>query len=101
MRFLPLAAVLASGLIAGFCLPAAASADSIVYASDGNLFLISPDGAKSYQLTRDGGYSSPSQADDGTIGAAARAHGPRRPADRSPGRRDGLARLAAGHRRPV
>jgi WD40-like Beta Propeller Repeat len=47
----------------------AASADSVVYAKQGNLFLTSPDGAKSYQLTFDGGYSSPSQAANGTIGA--------------------------------
>jgi hypothetical protein len=46
-----------------------AAADSIVYAKDGNLFLTSPDGSRGYQLTFDGGYSSPSQADDGTIGA--------------------------------
>jgi hypothetical protein len=46
-----------------------AAADSIVYAKRGNLYLTSPDGAKGYQLTFDGGYSSPSQADNGTIGA--------------------------------
>ena len=59
-----LATVVALGVAAS---PAAA--DSIVYAKDGNLFLTSPDGSKGYQLTTDGGYSSPSQADDGTIGA--------------------------------
>src|SRR3954452_19211373 len=58
-----------AALIAALALPATASADSIVYAKQGNLFLTSPDGAQSYQLTTDGGYSSPSQADDGTIGA--------------------------------
>ena len=80
MRFLPmLAAALAAASVApalgpqraeGFpdgTLPAAA--DSIVYAKDGNLFLTSPDGSKGYQLTRDGGYSEPSQADNGVIGA--------------------------------
>jgi hypothetical protein len=46
-----------------------ANADSIVYAKQGNLFLTSPDGSKGYQLTFDGGYSSPSQATNGTIGA--------------------------------
>ncbi|HEY6886398.1 MAG TPA: hypothetical protein VI300_01425 [Solirubrobacter sp.] len=46
-----------------------AAADSIVYAKQGNLFLTSVDGSIGYQLTRDGGYSSPSQAADGTIGA--------------------------------
>ena len=50
-------------------LPAAASADSIVYIKDGNVWLTSPDASKQYQVTFDGGYSSPSQANDGTIGA--------------------------------
>jgi hypothetical protein len=40
-----------------------------VYAKQGNLYLTSPDGLTGYQLTFDGGYSSPSQAADGTIGA--------------------------------
>lgn len=46
-----------------------AAADSIVFIKDGNVWLTSPDGAKSYAVTSDGGYSSPSQADDGTIAA--------------------------------
>ena len=50
---------LAAGAAAG---PAAA--DSIVYVRDGNLHLTSPDGSRGYQVTYDGGYSSPSQADD-------------------------------------
>jgi hypothetical protein len=66
VRFLPilLITIVAAAVAAG---PAAA--DSIVYAKRGNLYLTSPDGAKGYQLTFDGGYSSPSQADNGTIGA--------------------------------
>ena len=60
----PIAALVAAGVAAS---PAAA--DSIVYAKQGNLFLTSPDGSQGYQLTSDGGYSSPSQAADGTIGA--------------------------------
>ena len=66
MRFLPTVVL---GLIAAAALASSASADSIVYAKDGNLFLISADGARGYQVTHDGGYSSPSQAADGTIGA--------------------------------
>jgi hypothetical protein len=62
-------AIIATVLVAAAIAAAPASADSIVYAKDGNLFLTSPDGSKGYQLTFDGGYSSPSQADDGTIGA--------------------------------
>ena len=50
-------------------LPAAASAESIVYVKDGNVWLSSPDASKQYQVTFDGGYSSPSQANDGTIAA--------------------------------
>jgi hypothetical protein len=46
---------------------ATASASSIVYVKAGDVWLSSPDGAKSYRVTYDGGYQSPSQADDGTI----------------------------------
>ncbi len=58
-------------VVAGSALATAApaAADSIVYVKHGNLFLTSPDGTAGYQLTFDGGYSSPSQADNGTIGA--------------------------------
>jgi hypothetical protein len=55
--------------IAAGAAAAPAAADSIVYVRDGNLHLTSPDGSRGYQVTFDGGYSSPSQADDGTIGA--------------------------------
>jgi hypothetical protein len=61
-----LAALLAAGVAAG-ALAATAGADSIVYVKDGNVWLTSPDAAKQYQVTFDGGYASPSQADDGTI----------------------------------
>ncbi len=80
MRLLPMlaAALAAASVAAGSDAAAAtrssltappAAADSIVYAKDGNLFLTSPDGSKGYQLTRDGGYSEPSQADNGIVGA--------------------------------
>jgi hypothetical protein len=62
-------ATIAIALCATAIAAAPASADSIVYAKQGNLYLSSADGSKGYQLTYDGGYSSPSQADDGTIGA--------------------------------
>jgi hypothetical protein len=48
---------------------APAAASSIVYVKDGNVWLTSPDGARQYQVTYDGGYSSPSQSTNGTIGA--------------------------------
>lgn len=53
--------------IAALAAAAPAAADSIVYAQGGNVWLTSSDGAKRYQVTFDGGYDSPSQANDGTI----------------------------------
>jgi hypothetical protein len=51
--------------------PAVASADSIVFVKDYDVWLVSPDGSKLTQVTTDGTYEhpylSPSQADDGTI----------------------------------
>src|SRR4051812_5555477 len=51
--------------------PAAASADSIVFLKDYNVWLVAPDGGRLTQVTADGTYEhpylSPSQADDGTI----------------------------------
>ena len=65
--------------VAGLCLaivPAAASADSLVYVKSGNVWLSQPDGSGAYQVTTDGTpdspYRSPSQADDGTIAAGHR-----------------------------
>jgi hypothetical protein len=48
----------------------AALADSIVYERGGNIWLANPDGSGARQVTTSGGYSRPSQADDGTIIAA-------------------------------
>ena len=45
----------------------AAHANSIVYLKSGNVWLSSPDASQQYQLTFDGGWDSPSEADDGTI----------------------------------
>lgn len=64
-----LPSLLAAGLVAAGIAASPAAADSIVYAKQGNLYLTSPDGSSGYQLTFDGGYSSPSQAADGTVGA--------------------------------
>src|SRR4051794_27897472 len=58
----------ATATVLGLALtPAAASADSIVYIRDGNVWIAAPDGSRATQLTSDGGYESPSEADDGTI----------------------------------
>ena len=52
-------------------MPALASASSIVFIKDHNVWLANPDGTGQYQVTLDGDasspYRSPSQADDGTI----------------------------------
>ena len=66
--------------------PAVASADSIVYVKDANVWLANADGSGTYQVTTDGTaehpYRSPSQADDGTIAVCLRhrdpAHAPER-----------------------
>ena len=51
--------------------PALASAASIVYVKDGNVWIANPDGSGQYQVTLDGSSTSPylhaSQSDDGTI----------------------------------
>jgi hypothetical protein len=46
-----------------------ALADSIVFERAGNVWLANPDGSGQHQVTTDGGYSNPSQANDGTIAA--------------------------------
>ena len=57
-----------------------ASADSIVYVKDANVWLASGDGGSQYQVTTDGTaaqpYRSPSQADDGTIAVVQRHRDP-------------------------
>jgi hypothetical protein len=71
----PLPSIARRGLVAAAAAlalsPALASADSIVYVKDANVWLASGDGGNQYQVTTDGTaehpYRSPSQADDGTI----------------------------------
>lgn len=46
---------------------APAAADSVAYIKDGNVWLSTPDGARQYQVTTDGGYSTVSQADSGRM----------------------------------
>jgi hypothetical protein len=49
----------------------AAQADSVVYLKGGNVWIAAPDGSRARQLTlHQYGWSSPSEADDGTIVAA-------------------------------
>jgi hypothetical protein len=48
------------------CAPAA-SADSIAYVKNGDVWLSTSDGSRQYRVTATGGYSDVSQADDGTM----------------------------------
>ena len=62
--------LLATGA-AVLCCASVASADSIVYLDQGNVWTAQPDGTGKVQLTDGGGWHSPTQADDGTIAAVA------------------------------
>jgi hypothetical protein len=64
MRSTPLLAALAA---AALLAPAAASADSISYVKDGDVWLTTPDGGRQHRVTTTGGYTDASQADDGTL----------------------------------
>ena len=61
------AAATGVALVLGAIAVPAAQASSIVYVSAGDVWLANPDGSGTRQVTTAGGYSSPSQADDGTI----------------------------------
>jgi hypothetical protein len=64
-----LGATLAASAAALLLTAGAASADSIAYVKDGNVWLSTPDASRQYQVTFDGGYSTVSQADSGRIAA--------------------------------
>jgi hypothetical protein len=66
MRPVPVLAVLGALALPGLTV-GDAHASSIVYAKGDNVWLTTPDGARQVQVTHDGGYAGPSQADDGTI----------------------------------
>src|SRR3954466_2392288 len=53
--------------VAALAAAAPASADSIAYVKDGNVWLATGDGSRQFQVTSTGGYSDVSQADDGTM----------------------------------
>jgi WD40-like Beta Propeller Repeat len=70
-------ALVCAGLLASSALAfgvTSASASSLVFIKENNIWLANPDGSGQYQVTLDGTaenpYFSPSQADDGTIVAA-------------------------------
>jgi hypothetical protein len=58
--------------ITALAIPAAASADSILYTKGGDIWLSSPDGANQFQVTSGGGYSYASQSESGEVIVAAR-----------------------------
>jgi hypothetical protein len=64
-------AVLVVGVALALLIPGQALASSIAFTKDNNIWLMSPDGSRSKQVTTDGTstryYAFPSQADDGTI----------------------------------
>jgi len=58
---------LATAVLLSLAVAAPAQADSIAYLEGGNVWLTTSDGSRQHQVTRDGGYSYVSQADDGTL----------------------------------
>lgn len=59
-------------VLAALALPAAASADSILYMKGGDIWLASPDGAKPFQVTSGGAYNYASQSESGAVIVASR-----------------------------
>ena len=72
MKTIKLSAALALALTAALLAADASSASSIVFTKGGNVWRSSPDGRHQARLTRDGGYSSPSQDDHGRVWAVQR-----------------------------
>jgi hypothetical protein len=59
--------VVCGALVALAVTAPAASADSIAYVKDGDVWLSTGDGSRQYRVTATGGYADVSQADDGTM----------------------------------
>jgi hypothetical protein len=72
MKAIKLSAALALALTAALLAADTSSASSIVFTKGGNVWRSSPDGGHQTRLTRDGGYSSPSQDDRGRVYAVQR-----------------------------
>lgn len=70
----PLRSLLLAGVLLA-CAAPIASADSIVYVDDGDVWSSHPDGSGKVRLTDGGSWHSPTQSDDGTI-AAVQGTGP-------------------------
>jgi hypothetical protein len=60
-------AALGAALVVLACGAPAASAESIAYIKDGNVWLSTTDGSRQFQVTSSGAYADVSQADDGTM----------------------------------
>ncbi len=58
--------------IAAMAIPAAASADSILYMRGGDIWLSSPDGSNQFQVTSGGAYNYASQSESGAVIVASR-----------------------------
>ena len=72
-RRAPFVALAAACLaIAAMVVPAAASADSILFTRGGDIWLSSPDGANQFQVTSGGGYTYASQSESGAVIVASR-----------------------------
>jgi hypothetical protein len=63
------AAVVAVPVLTPSSASAAAPGGSLVFIKGGNVWLSAPDGSGQQQVSRGGGFSSPSMSDDGTIAA--------------------------------
>ena len=72
MRTIRLMALLSIAMTMGLVGMDTAHASSIVYTKGGDVWRSSPDGRHQTRLTRDGGYSSPSQDDRGRVYAVQR-----------------------------
>ena len=68
--FLALAALCLA--IVAMAVPAAASADSILFTRGGDIWLASPDGGNQFQVTSGGGYNYASQSESGAVIVASR-----------------------------
>ena len=60
-------ALVAALLVAAAVIAPSALADSIVYEKGGNVWVVNPDGSGQRPVTTSGGYTKPTQANDGTI----------------------------------
>jgi len=68
--FAPLTLILLLLVAVTLAIPRSASADSVIYVKDGDVWLAEPDGSDRFRVTSNGGYSYASQSENGVIVAA-------------------------------